>query len=331
MLQLKTKKKKVFTHNDMDGTACGIVATLAFGKSQVDVEYLSYDKINSRIKEFLESSEIDDYDQVYITDISVDMSTAKQLDIMNSDEVRIRLLDHHSTAIGLNEYHWANVKLQHEGVRACGAQLLFSELHEILKDRLTLMSFHQLKNFVENVRMYDTWDWEGVDEHPFCLNMLFGIIGRNEFITRFTDDPSPEFTAIEFALVGYERERMRRYIEAASNDVRIINHYRYDSNCYRIDDVRKYSVGVVFADQYLSILCNEIAKNNSAIDIVAAIDMTRKVVTYRTVKDDTHVGEFAERRFGGGGHAKASGHEITEDTIWKLIEDVFAQERREKY
>ena len=40
---------KLFTHTDLDGIGCAILAKLAFGE-EVDIEYCDYDNINEKVK-----------------------------------------------------------------------------------------------------------------------------------------------------------------------------------------------------------------------------------------------------------------------------------------
>ena len=108
---------KLFTHNDLDGIGCAcvlkhVVDVLSFkyrlsNTSQVDVSYLSYDKVNSVIQQFINGKEYENYTLIFITDISVDEETAKLIDKTIGDKVV--LLDHHQHLEWLDEYQWATV------------------------------------------------------------------------------------------------------------------------------------------------------------------------------------------------------------------------------
>ena len=43
---------KLFTHTDMDGVGCAILAQLAFGKENMDVSYCNYDDINKTVQDY---------------------------------------------------------------------------------------------------------------------------------------------------------------------------------------------------------------------------------------------------------------------------------------
>ena len=43
---------KLFTHQDLDGIGCAILAQLTFGKN-VDITYCNYDEVDSLVKEYI--------------------------------------------------------------------------------------------------------------------------------------------------------------------------------------------------------------------------------------------------------------------------------------
>ena len=43
---------KLFTHTDLDGVGCAILAKLAFGE-EVDISYCNYDDINENVMNYL--------------------------------------------------------------------------------------------------------------------------------------------------------------------------------------------------------------------------------------------------------------------------------------
>lgn len=59
----------LYTHNDLDGVGCGIIARLAFGE-KVEIRYNSVGGLNLQVKRFLEKSRKKSH--LFITDLSVD-------------------------------------------------------------------------------------------------------------------------------------------------------------------------------------------------------------------------------------------------------------------
>jgi nanoRNase/pAp phosphatase (c-di-AMP/oligoRNAs hydrolase) len=79
---------------------------------------------------------------------------------------------------------------------------------------------------------------------------------------------------------------------------------------------------LVFAEQNISELGNELCKMNPDIDFVIMVEMGTKKISLRTVRDDIHLGELA-KEIGGGGHPKAAGAQFDEQKIIDFLGDLF--------
>ncbi|CEH31303.1 DHH family phosphoesterase [Aneurinibacillus migulanus] len=296
---------KLFTHNDTDGVSCGILGKLAFG-DDIQVDYSNYDDINDKISKLL-SFHLDKYDQVFITDISVNEELAARIEGLDSyDKKKFLLLDHHQTADWLNRYKWARVKVESEGVKASGTTLFY----DYLVQAGFLLPDEALVRYVELVRQYDTWDWkENGNQHAKQLNDLFYILGRDRFVQRFTGNSSPDFTDTETMLLAIEQEKIEKYIKGKSKDI-------------YVQHVHGYKAGVVFAEQYISELGNALAELNPELDFIAIVNMSR-VISYRTIKEEVNLGDVAAI-FGGGGHAKAAGSPVPKEIREAVTNLLFA-------
>lgn len=306
-------KVKLFTHTDLDGVGCAIVARHVFGDS-VDIEYNEYNEINDKVIKFIKE-ESDRYDKVFITDISVNENVAKVIDERIGD--KIVLLDHHSTALWLNNYPWAMVKefegfevngYTHEQYRkASGTSLFYAYLNQNYG-----LSNELLVELVEKIRRYDTWEWTTLydDVHAKQLNDLLYIVGIKNFVNRFVKNPSIELKDNEKFLLNIEQERITNYIKNKAEELKRVN-------------ILKYNAGVVFAEQYTSELGNELAKQNPDLDFIVIINVGAKKVSYRGKKDDIDLGKDVAKVFGGGGHKKAAGSQIDEKVIKELINKIF--------
>ncbi len=152
---------KLFTHNDLDGVGCGIVAKIAFG-DQVDVRYNSVMGLDHQVDRFLDYlNEKKDKDwTVLITDLSVNEKNEETLDEWFHDGGKVQLIDHHKTALHFNDYDWGYVKVEYDDGRlACATSLLYGYL--VHKGHLEPSA--ALEEFVELVRQYDTWEWDAND------------------------------------------------------------------------------------------------------------------------------------------------------------------------
>lgn len=300
-------KVKLFTHTDLDGVGCAIVAKHAF--ENVDVEFCNYDEIDKKVEEFTATMQYRHYDKVFITDISVSEKVALLIDFSMSRELEAKdkytLIDHHATAKWLNKYEWAMVNDQEISIypkesymKSSGTSLFYGYLWDKYGINLPF-----LLRFIELVRRYDTWDWfnKYSDQHAKKLNDLFYIIGREKFIERMMENTNPAFSDSEELILDLEEDKISRYITSKEKEM-VIKTLGSEG-----------VAGIVFAEQYHSELGNHLALSHPEVDFIVLINAGEKKVSYRGVKEDVHLGEMAKRRYGGGGHAKTAGSQISEN------------------
>ena len=181
---------KLFTHTDLDGIGCAVLAYLAFGKENVDVEYCNYDDIDDKVEEFMEDDGLyRSYDKIFITDISVSDSVANMIDILDRVDRRVQLFDHHGTALFLNKYDWCMIKEDiylENIIKTCGTELFC--VFDLWLEYLNIYTPEvrgKIIQFVDIVRNYDTWRWKELDDKGLIskqMNDLFHIYGRGKFI-----------------------------------------------------------------------------------------------------------------------------------------------------
>ena len=173
---------KLFTHTDLDGVGCAILAKIVF-KNNVDISFCNYDDINKQIEEFfLDNNSIKGY-VCDITDISISDELADKIDNSAGENVTFNLFDHHPTALRLNTYEWCTVKIDDEetGLKTCGTELYFNHLKRLgYFDE----SDKAVERFVNIVRDYDTWRWSTLGEEGIIskqINDLLYLYGREKF------------------------------------------------------------------------------------------------------------------------------------------------------
>lgn len=298
-------KVKLFTHNDLDGIGCAVVAKRAFGSNMVDVVYNKYEDVENNVWKFLFSAEYEDFDAVFITDISVPESLAEIID--SSFAGKIQLIDHHATAEWLNKYSWANVSQLEPplpGIKdgrgdrmSSGTSLFFRFLWDngLIKDATLI-------DFVEQVRKWDSWEWMNVykgETTPKQLNDLFYLIGRYAFADRFVSNTEVIFTPIERKLLEVEQKSIEMYIKSKKDkifEVQIAGH----------------KAGVVFAESYHSELGNVLAEEHPEFAFICMVSPEGKL-SFRSVADGVHLGKDIASKFDGGGHEKAAGGKFDYD------------------
>ena len=300
---------KLFTHTDLDGIGCAILAKLAFGTEVVDIEYCNYDDINARVEEYFNSGS--EY-ECHITDISIADELAHKI---NDSGKKYQLLDHHPTALDLNKYEWCKVQIENEetNIKTSGTELYY----RWLVDNNYLSSYRTLDRFVELVRNYDTWRWSTLGEEGIIckqVNDLFYLYGREKFIdwciTEIYEDSFPKLYEFDELVLEIKQKEIDDYIETKDK------HLFIGNLCGR-------PCGIVFAEKYVSELGNMLCQMHPEFDFVAIINMDGSV-SYRTIRDDIDLGKDVAKLFGGGGHPKAAGSQISEDVRMEIIKEIFA-------
>lgn len=320
-------KVKVFSHNDLDGVGCGIVAKLAFPKA--DVTYCGYHNIDEKVNAFLDSGEYKEFDQVFITDISLKEEAVNKITEIYylGTNTQFKLLDHHATAMGLNEKHWAFVAPNGVNGKNSGTNMLFEYLvmNGFFKTRIY---YDAIQVFVEKIRRYDTWEWKEIydDKEASSLNDLFWLYGINKFESTFVSRLENLGICIVRggSWVGMYKEADKAVLDV-DYDKKVSYINRKEKQMFSGRLVGK-DVGFVFAEQYISELGNELSDRHPELDFIAIIDLGGKKVSYRTVKD-IDLGKDVASHFGGGGHPKASGSQIELDSIKMIVPLIFGSKK----
>jgi uncharacterized protein len=306
---------RLFTHNDLDGVACGILFRLAFG-DKADIRYNSVSGLNFQVEKYFErmNDRMKREDHLYITDLSVNHEVTEKINEFVNEGGKAKLIDHHKTALHFNEYSWGRVKVEDEsGTLTSAASLVY----DYLVQENHLARNGSLDEFVELVRQYDTWDWDILKNYKAKnLNDLFFMVSIEEFeermVSRLTSGESFDYDDFEKKLLEMEEDKIERYIRRKKREIIQIE---YDG---------LYG-GVVHAESYHSELGNELGKEYPHLDYIAILNLGGKKISFRTIHDDVDVSAVAGE-FGGGGHAKASGCSMNKEAYHRYIEQAFPLE-----
>ena len=299
---------KLLSHNDLDGVGCGILAKLAFGKD-IKVRYNSVSGLDREVEWFLENDDQDTF--LFITDLSVNAENEGRLEQFYQDGGKVQLLDHHKTALHFNEYNWAQVTVEEEEGKLASATSL---LYEYLTSHQLLEPTDAITEFVELVRQYDTWEWEkNNNDRAQKLNALFFLISIGEFeekmIVRLQTSDHFQFDEFEKKLLDMEEDKIGRYIRRKRRELVQLQ-------------TEEYFAGVVYAESYHSELGNELGKEYPHLDYIAILNIGGRRMGFRTIHDHVDVSQVAGK-YGGGGHAKASGCSLTPEAYQLFIANTF--------
>ncbi|AST91832.1 oligoribonuclease [Sutcliffiella cohnii] len=301
----------LFTHNDLDGIGCAIIAKLTFQK-KVEVHYNSVGSLNIQVEKFIEAGNIEH--KLMITDLSVNERNEALITTFIENGGNAILIDHHKSALHLNEHSWGNVTVEYEDGRLTSATSL---LFDYLKEEGEITTNKAIEDFVELVRQYDTWEWDANgNTEAKRLNDLFYMLSIDEFVDRMLprlerNEPF-QFDDFESQILDLEENKMERYLRRKQRELIQTN-------------IDGKIVGVVFAESYISELGNEFGKHNTHLDYIAIVNMGSRRISLRTVHDEIDVSLIASQ-FDGGGHSKAAGCLLTDKAYTLFVSNTFKLE-----
>lgn len=305
-------KTLILSHKaDIDGLSPVIFLNLI--RPNLDVCLLNANDICPKVKEIIQNKSYKNYDEIYITDLTLDKETCELIMSTGYDD-KFFAFDHHALNLVANNYPFATaVSTNDQGVNECATSLFYKFLVGKYPE---IFDKQSLRDYTELVRLSDTWDWAKTNNQDANkLSDLLNILGREEYILTFTDflksNQKFKFTDSQLYLLEVEQKRIKRYLEESEKTM------FHATLC-------GHPCGIVFAEQHRSLLGNYLAEKYSyCIDFVVLINM-QQGISFRCNKDNVNVGEIATI-YGGGGHVKASGapmdNSLKKEIIKIILED----------
>jgi oligoribonuclease NrnB/cAMP/cGMP phosphodiesterase (DHH superfamily) len=299
-------KVLILTHKaDIDGLSPVIFLKLIH--DEVDSLLLNANDINPKVTELIKNKSYLKYDEIYITDLTLDKATC-ELIMSTGNWDRFHTFDHHAINLVANEYQFGTaISTNADGVNECATSLFYKYLTKRYPETFNTKA---LQDYTELVRLSDTWDWaktNNLDANK--LADLLSILGRDEYITTYTEffknNQDFYFTDNQKYLLDVEEKRIKRYLEESEKTM------FHATLCGR-------PCGVVFAESHRSLLGNYLAEKYAyMLDYIVIINM-QQGISFRAHKDNVNVGEIATI-YGGGGHVKASGAPLDNTIKRKVI------------
>lgn len=285
------KNTVLVTHaNCPDGSACAVLFRKSGGRAS-DVYFVGPDntKVDDLVLRLLRTTN----KNIIVADASLTYGTALELD-SSENSTRVKLLDHHKTAIPLKVFSWCFVDERNE---KCGSRLLF----EYLKNNCQ----EDLNDYYEFVMCTDDKDrWVNRIKNSNITHNLHNLYGQREYISRFLNDPKVQTTEKENILLEHELKKKEEYIERKKKNI-----YKIIKNI----DGKYYKFGFVAADMHMSDLGDQACNDPElGIDVLVMLTTERASIR-RSVDCDLDLADLASLNFGGG-HAAASGFNL--DTIF---------------
>lgn len=311
-------KKLLISHvADNDGISPIILLKLVL--KEFDYKLFEIYELEDYMNYFIDNKIYKDYDQIYITDLSLSLNICKKIDRIPELKNKLLVFDHHQSNLFVNDFDFATVMVKNEiGRMECGTSLFYKYLQSVYSN--SMLNNEAVSEYVELVRENDTWDFLSTNEEKAKkLGMLFSLYKRERYIDSMVinlkNNITSLFTPEEEYLLSIEQDRMNDYIQSKIDKV-------------YFGKINGYRVGIVFAENYRSVLGNYLSKYyKDKIDFVIIINMARSI-SYRTIKD-INVGDFA-KIYGGSGHQKAAGsplpNKFREQLIKLLYEGIILED-----
>lgn len=291
---------------DPDGIMPVILTDLAF--LEYDYHLIEANDADKYMEEAIANNTFDEFDKVIMTDVCISEEMAMKIDKMPLKD-KLIILDHHYGNEALNKYDFINVVDEKDGIKESATSLYYKYLlanfsnSDLLKNSIAYM--------VSLVRLGDTWEWKKYDiVEARDLGTIFSFYGKERFINHYISflrkNREFYFNEAEKVLIETDNKRKLDYIEDQKD--KIIKK-----------EIEGYRVGIVFAELYRSELGNALAEYyKDEIDLIMIININRSL-SFRGIKEDINVNEFASF-FGGSGHKLAAGAPLPLNIKDKIIE-----------
>ena len=269
-----------------DGTSCSIVIENCFINSTI--QQVKYTEIDD-VLENLHKSNFQDYDFVFITDISPKDETWLESN-------KIVLIDHHQTAI---KFHNPAKNRYVVSEIACGALLVKKFLEKYFAERLK-----HLDDLIYLVNDYDLWHKKN-DKSTFINELHFFYWGE-KFRQRFYNGD----TRLNKTEINYLRKRKKDFTKVWE-DLEIADYGNYKN--LKVCFLRSKG-------EFLNEIAEKILKEEG-YDITFILNPIKNSVSVRSKMEDVNLGEVL-KMVNGGGHNLAAAFSSKPEEIYKNIETV---------
>ena len=283
---------------DADGVTPVVLTDLAF--DEYDYHLLEPGDVDDYILECIDNNKFDEYDLVLVTDLCFTEVAAQVIDKIDLKN-KIQVLDHHQSRLDLNKYEFVHVEVERDGKKVSGTSLY----HEYLLNHYPndILRKESVSELVDLVRSGDTWEWKATNRlEARDVATLLAYYGNDGYIKKYSkflrENDTFYFDEMDKTLIEIDRRRIQEYIEDCKSKV-------------IFTEMKGYKVGVIFAELYRSELGNDLAEYyKDKVDFIMIVNMNRSI-SFRSIRDDINLGEFASC-LDGFGHFKSAGAKLPE-------------------
>jgi oligoribonuclease NrnB/cAMP/cGMP phosphodiesterase (DHH superfamily) len=273
----------VLTHHDLDGV-CSLL-TLIWAFPDATVTYTTVSNPHEFASKF-QNIKINNYDKVFITDISI-----LEQDLPLIDKENVVFIDHHTSSMNARFAYATSIIKQYS---SC-ALLIFKSF----KDKISVNSAQkQLLIYVDD---YDSYQLKF--KNSWKINCLFWEMYSSN-IGNFLSDYSEGFK--EFSAI--QRTIIDNYIQKVDNTIKNTQIHKASINIQG----SRWNVGAAFASFAINDIAAHIITKHS-YDIAIIINLKTSRVSFRKSKTCTaNMSKLAQHLCEGSGHEESAGGPLTE-------------------
>jgi len=279
-------KVALFTHLDMDGAGVEIVVRNEFPNIQ-NFYRCNYENIILTLNTFIDNYNVSEY-IVIIGDLAIRKSqeSVAVLDYLFQNAIRVIICDHH-----VLDSKWIDIDY---------GSLPNADIH--IKDdtsgsRLTWHALDDTETYDELTWLINDYDcWYNTTPHSKRLNMLFGLLGYDNFVDRFLINPSVHFTDAETLTIDIETKHRDHYLETISKT----------ATCCLTPGGQK--TAILFASQFISEVGEHLLSLDPELEIVIMLNLEKLTGSVRSRNGQAR---DVAINLGGGGHPDAAGFRLT--------------------
>ena len=309
--------KRIITHNDLDAIGYliilkEVVGLDIFNKKEIELSMIQPGQLEEYLSDTIYRSDI--YDFIHIGDLEF-----KKVNGFDTIKSKVLFVDHHPKSVELTK-PWSYTRVAGP-VKQCAASLIWHKYKG--KVKRDTVKYKCICKFIEDVRLWDTWDWvKGENDIPRLLNILSNTMGLEEFM-----------------------EAVSEYIHTAKNPYDRVGIYADDILRDPIKRVKEFNKwidkevlptrkdveieGINFAlfdvAESVSELGYELGRRpGEEYDVDAFIFRSGNKLSFRRKNEEVDILRIV-RQMGGGGHPGACGVVIDdcESDIFGLVEMTF--------
>ena len=267
------------------------------------------EELDEQLDKFIAKKEYEQYQQIFITDLCPSPFYLDVIDKNDDLKSKVLLFDHHKSAMDKikKEYSFLTEVGEKNGKMCCGTSLFY----EYLLQNNKLSENESIRRFVELTRLHDTYEWKSKNIlEAYYLQILFQFLGPwgslYHFVEKLSYENEFQYTEKEIEWIKEQTEKNQTKIEELAKNIVALERENI-----------KY--GVILANyEYRNLLADCIQENRKEIDALLLLAGDENRFSFRSIYPDIDVNQVAEI-CGGGGHTKAAGGKLNEETLQKIL------------